>query len=337
MSEASMEIRDGAQITAGRASDEEIVQRADLALSDLSSNGGLLNVEQNNTFIRNLIDQPTLLRQVRTIPMNSPSVEINKIGFGKRILRAATQTPQANRALPDEAIEGVFDPNAEKDARFKPQTSKITLSTSETIAEIRIPYEVLEDNIERGSLQTTILALIGERAALDLEELVIQGDTSVSGTDPYLGMQDGVLKLVTSNVYDAAGGSISASVFNSVVKALPTKYRRNRALMRLYVPMDVEQDYRLQLSNRGTGLGDAVLTGNAPVPVFGIPMNGAALMPATNIVFTNPQNIIFGIQRNIRLESERMISERLIKIVLTARIAIQIEEEEAAVKVINLG
>lgn len=302
----------------------EAVQRAMLALSDLQSDGGMLNPEQNDTFIRLLIDQPTMINQIRSVPMNGPTMELNKIGFGSRILRAARQaTTGDGRALTE----------AE---RAKPTTSKVELETKEVIAEIRLPYEVLEDNIERGDLENTILALIAERAALDLEELIIAGDTATVGDD-YLALMDGVLKLATDNVVDGAGGAVSASLFNDMLKALPTRYRRNRGSMAFFVAPDVEQDYRLALSSRGTALGDDLLTGNRAVPVFGVPMRGAALMPATNMLFTDPQNIIFGIQRAIRIESERLISEREVKIVLTARVAIQIEETLAMTKLINLG
>jgi HK97 family phage major capsid protein len=301
----------------------DIIQRAMLALADLQNDGGMLNPEQNNTFIRMLIDQPTMLRQVRSVPMAGPTMELNKIGFGSRILRAARQaTAGDGRAL----LEA---------ERAKPTTGKVELATKEVIAEIRLPYEVLEDNIERGDLENTILALIAERAALDLEELILQGDTA-SG-DAYLALMDGVLKLADANIVDAANASISAALFNSMVKALPTPYRRNRAAMAFFVPMDVEQDYRLALSNRGTALGDDLLTGNRPVPVFGTPMRPAALMPEANLLFTDPQNVIFGIQRNVRVESERLISEREVKIVLTARIAVEIEEKAAMTKLINLG
>lgn len=295
-------------------------QKADMALADLSggTDGGLLNPEQNDTFIRNLIDQPTLLRLIRTVPMNSPSMEINKIGFGSRILRA-----------------GVEATALEANDRSKPTTGKVTLNSKEVIAEIRIPYQVLEDNIERGDLENTLLALIAERAALDLEELIIAGDTD--SNDDYIALTDGVLELATSHVVDAAGATVSADIFNSVLKALPTKYRRNKAAMRLISSMDVEQDYRLASSSRGTSLGDAILQGTAALPVFGVPLVGAALMPNANMLFTNPQNIVFGIQRAIRIESERLISERVVKIVLTARVALNIEEEDALVKVINLG
>ena len=51
----------------------ELSRKADFALTELTSNGGVLNPDQNDTFIRLLIDQPTLLRSVRTVPMNTPN------------------------------------------------------------------------------------------------------------------------------------------------------------------------------------------------------------------------------------------------------------------------
>lgn len=299
----------------------ELSRKADIALADLASNGGLLNPEQNETFIRNLIDQPTMLRAVRTVPMNAPEQKINKIGFGSRILKAANQT-QGSRAL------------AAAD-RSAPTSGQVTMTTKEVIAEVRIPYEVLEDNIERGDMANTVLALIAERAALDLEELIVLGDTA--SADPYLGLMDGVLKKSTSNVVNATGQAQYVNVFNSMKKALPTRFRRNLRAMRFFTSMNFESDYRVQVALRGTSLGDNILTGNDPLPVLGVPMVGAALMPNANALLTDPQNIIFGIQRNVRIEQDRDIRTREVIIVLTARVALAIEEELAVVKATNLG
>ena len=310
----------------------ELSKKADLALADLTSNGGLLTPEQNDTFIRKLIDQPTMLRAVRSVPMNAPEMKINKIGFGSRILH-----PAPGGASPYAADDGSNDRYLAAAKRAAPTTSQVPLTTKEVIAEVRIPYEVLEDNIERGNMADTVLALIAERAALDLEELLIRGDTALAVSDPFLGLMNGVLKRVTSNVVDAANANISAGVFNNLKKALPTRYRRNLAAMRFFSSMDRESDYRLVVSNRGTDLGDSILTSNAPLPVLGVPLQSAALMPNANLLFTDPQNIIFGVQRNVRVEQDRDIRSREVIIVVTARVGITIEEEEAMAKVVNLA
>lgn len=309
---------------------ENILQKVDLALGQLEQNGGLLDAEQNDQFIKDLIEQPTIIRECRTVPMNAPERKINKIGIGQRMLRAARQ----QTALQSGGTLGRALSEAERTA---PTTSQITIQTSEVIAELRIPYEVLEDNIERGRLQNTILQLIATRAATDLEELVINGDKSLAGTDDYLAQQDGVLKLIMSNTMDASPfNDMEPDIFNNTVKSLPKRFRRNKSTMRLYLPMDIEQDYRNQQAKRGTNLGDVTLTGDAPLKVFGVPMKGVALLPDTSGIYTTPQNMIFGIQRNIRIETDKDISAREIIIVLTARVAVGVEEEKAAVKILNL-
>jgi len=305
-------------------------QRADLALAGLTSNGGILSAEQNDRFIRLLIDQPTMIGLVRAVPMNAPEMKLNKIGFGSRILKVAPQG-----TVPYQADDGTNDRYLLAADRSAVTTSHINLTTKEIMAEVRIPYEVLEDNIERGDLQNTILTLIAERAALDLEELLIKGDTA-SG-DNYLALMNGILKRITSNVVDAASGTIALGTFNNLKKAIPTRYRRNMGAMRFFSSMDRESDYRVTVASRGTDLGDALMTSNVPLPVLGVPLVSAALMPNANIVLSDPKNVIFGVQRNIRIEQDRDIRSREIIIVLTCRVGITIEEETAMAKVINLG
>jgi len=303
------------------ASNKELITKVDLALSDLAADGGLLNAEQSNTFFRTMIEQPTIIGQVRTVQMNSPSQKIDKIGFGSRILRAANQT-SGSRSL------------AATD-RVKPDLGQVELNTSEVIAEIRLPYETLEDNIERGNMTNTILALIAERATLDLEELAILGDTA--DADPYLALQNGYLKRMSSNVVNATGLGVTSQVFNNAIKAMPKRYRRNKNLMRFFVEMDLEQDYRQSVTSRDTGLGDAILTGNQALPVHGVPMVGNALLPNQTGIFSDPKNLLFGVQRQVRIESDKDISAREYIFVLTSRVALAIEEEPATVKIENIG
>lgn len=304
------------------ASNQEIVKKADIALSDLAT-AGRLSVDQTDRFIRTLIDQPTLLNSVRTVAMGTPEMKINKIGFGSRILRPAVSAT----AL------------ASGD-RVKPDLGSVTLNTKEVIAEVRIPYDVIEDNIERGNIAVgaetgaggfhqTIVDMIAERAALDLEELAIRGDTT-SG-DAYLALQNGYLKLATANVVNVAG-AFSKEAVKAALKATPDKYLRNRAAMQHFLSIDNETEMRDVYANRATALGDSQIQGNLPLYVFGSQIKGVPLMPSTGGLFTNPLNLIFGIQRNIQIEYDKDITSRVFIIVLTARVALEIEEVNAVTK-----
>jgi len=306
------------------------VQRADLALADLTANGGVLDPEHQNTFFQNIIDEPTLINQVRQQPMNAPEMKIPKIGFGSRVLRPAPNTGSGGAQ-----DDGSNTRHLDAVDRAVPDFGQVNLSTTEYIAEIHLHDDLLEDNIERDQMADTIMTLLAERVALDLEELLIAGDTASS--DAYLATLDGVLKMVNTNVVDATGSPISINVFNDLKKAMPTRYRRNLSTLRYLNSMDVESDYRVQVASRGTDLGDATLLGNAPLPVLGVPLQGVALMPEANGLMIDPKNVIFGLQRNVRIERERDIRARSWVIVLTMRIGFAIEEVDAAVKLTNLG
>jgi len=297
-----------------------ILEKADLAVSSLVSNGGYLNSMQANTFIRMMIDQPTILNLVRVVPMNAPTMEINKIGFATRIL---TNAPSSGTALA-----------AAK--RSAPTTAKVSMATKEVIAEVHLPYDVLEDNIERGVLEDTIMTLIAERASLDLEELIILGDT-LSG-DAYLALANGVLAQSTSHVVDfsATAPRITKAVFKAGVKAMPNKYMRNRAAMRFFVSPDAETEYADSLANRETTLGDGKILNWTPNYAYGVPVEAAALMPDHSAIFTWPKNIIFGVQRQIMIETDRDIRARVLIVVLTMRLDIKFEEEDSVVKIIGL-
>ena len=296
-------------------STRDIVAKADLAVANLISSGGYLNPEQANKFIQWVIDQPTVINMARTVTMSAPKRKIEKIGFGSRILRAA---PASGTAL------------AASD-RSRPDLGTIELETKEIIAEVWIPYDVLEDNIERGGLEDTIMQLIANRAALDLEELILLGNTG-SG-DAYLALMDGVLELTPyANIVNRpAATDITKELFKYAIQKMPTRFLRNRALMKYFVSHHVEMEYRDSIANRATTLGDEKVSAFTPMFAYGVPVQPAALMPDNKIWLSYPDNIVFGIQRDINIEADRDIRRRVLVVVLTMRCALALEEPNAAV------
>lgn len=309
---------------------ENIIQKADMTLQDLIDNGGYLSTAQSNRFIEDLIDQPTILNQARVIVMSTPKQEINRIGFGKRIMRAA---PEDGETLP-------------ADKRAKPDTKRITLSTEEIIAEVELPYKVIEDNITKGNINAggdrptgqftdMILRLIAERASTDLEELALLGDKDSS--DEYLALVDGWMKLTKSHIVDHENAEISKTMFKNGVKTLPSRYHRNLSQMRHFVSTAQNVEYSDKLSSRETALGDAKIQTLENNWGSGVPVRGVPLMPETQGLLANPKNLIIGIQREMSLEYEKNIRARKFVIVLTARVAVEIEDEQANVKYINIA
>lgn len=296
-----------------------IIEKADLAVSNLISDGGYLNPEQANKFIDIVIDQPTIIKQVRVVRMGAPKRKIEKIGFGSRILRAAP-------ASGTELTSGL---------RSRPDLGLIELETKEIIAEVWLPYDVLEDNIEKAGLENTIMAKIAERASLDLEELIILGDTS--SVDEYLALTDGIIELTpTSNVVDGSGiTDVTKTLFKTAIQYMPTKYLRNIGLMNYYTSHHVETEYRDSLASRATDLGDEKVTGRTPCYAYGIKLDPCALMPNNKLALTYANNIVWGIQRDIMIETDRDIRKRVLIIVLTMRCDVKLEQPDACVVVEN--
>lgn len=312
---------------------QELARRADLVLADLSANGGLLDAEQANTFIDLMMEQPTMLRQVRQVRMSAPERKINKIGFASRIMKAAPQG-----TTPYQADDGTNNRYLLAADRSKPTTQQVNLQTKEVLAEVRLPYEVLEDNIEGQSFESHVMRLIAERAAIDFEEYALYGDTA-SG-DAFLALQDGYLKRMTSHVVNNASAGVSPAMFQAGMLAMPQKYLRNVAQMKHFVSIANTIKYRGKVAERATGYGDSMLTQSAPIFAHGVPVEAAPMIAAQGTgnvgIFTNPQNLIFGIQRQLQVETDKDIRSREIIIVLTARVALQIEEEDATVKYTNI-
>lgn len=315
-------------------SNQELARRADIALADLTSNGGTMSPEQTETFIDLVYDQPTILKQVRQVRMNAPEVKLNRIGFDTRILRAANQgTP------PFAADDGTNDRYVLAADRAKPTTSQIALNSSEIIAEVRIPYELLEDNIEGQSFESHVMRLIAERAAIDLEEFALHADTA-SG-DAYLALQNGYLKRMTSHVVNNASAGVSPNMFKNGLLAMPQRYLRNLPQMKHFVSMANTIKYRDLVSQRATGYGDSMLTTAAPIYAHGVGVEGAPMLAAQaggeNLGFlTMPKNLIFGLRRTVSVETDKDIRSREIIIVLTLRAGLQIETEDATVKFTNV-
>lgn len=306
----------------------DFLQKADLALSELTSGGGVLQEAQAKKFMRIPIEESVLLKEITVEPMKAPSQLIEKTNFASRVMRAATDGQALSAA-----------------DRSKPFLGKVQLDAKEMKGEVRLSYSTVEDNIEQGTFVDTVMQMLGERVSLDLEELVIKGDTASS--DTYLALFNGMLKAATSNVVDAGVINISrASHLKAAIKLLPEAALRMKKSMRFYTSTDVETDYRDALADRATMAGDRYVLDDAPVMYGGVPLVGVPLFPnnlnagggsnESNVVLTDPKNAHAGIWRQVRLEWEKDIKAGLYVIVVTMRVGFVYEHEPFVVKCIKV-
>lgn len=138
-----------------------------------------------------------------------------------------------------------------------------------------------------------------------------------------------------------------------MLKEMPAKYKATVGLANMvFMNSDlVTQDYFMALSARSTAIGDGIFTGNTPTKVGGVPLIDVPLMPTdlgdptatpdtdgvvgagahTDVLLTPKNNLIIGIQRDIKIESKREAADEATYIFYSLRMDVAIENVDACV------
>ncbi len=304
---------------------QELINKADLAVSDLVSNGKL-QPAQAQAFLRILIDEAVLMKQATVVPMKSHKQQIDKLRFSSRILRAGTEAQALSLA-----------------DRAKPSLGEVELDAKLFKAEVRLSNETLEDSIERGGLRQTIMQLMAERISTDMDDVIINSDTA--STTPELAQFMGVLKQITTNTYDHLDTVTNRALFKSMLKTMPTAFLRNKKALRFLTSVDSLIDYKDALIESPTApFGAKFIEDDSPAAYSGVPVMDVPLFPenigtsthCTSPILLDPKNIYVGIWRDIMIETEKLVREGVLCIVATLRFDCKLAEETACVKANNV-
>ena len=251
-----------------------IVSKAAIETASLTS--GLLNPEQAKRFIGQTFEATTLGSLVRHEMRTAKTGEIDKIGIGSRLLRKKT--------------EGVDD-----GYRAGVKTSQIEYATTA----VRLPWEITEEtlreNIEGQSLEARITNLMTTLLGIDLNDLYLNGDESISSSDPdydFLKINTGWVKQITTggHVVDATGQTdMSLDLFYSLMRAVPNKYNNGR--LRWIMSPHRKQQWELFLLNKIIGQGGAVPDKLYDSPA-GIPAVEESKLNDNTILLADPQNLV---------------------------------------------
>lgn len=315
------------------------------------STGGLLKPAQADRFIDYMFDQTVLGGQVRTFRMSQNEQEVDRIAVGERIVRKATE------AVDDHVNVGVA-------------FAKVSLKTEKFRLDWELSTESLEDNLEGEELEDHIARLMSAQAANDLEDLAINGDTSLTGagTDAHLmsGLDGWAKRLEAGgNVVDAAGAVLDRSIFNRALRAMPRQYMQRRRSLKWFLPSALIQDYLFSLqqvqagfvnpeSFAAAGLTQAVRTegpaGYMMGNIFGVNAQEVPLMPEYDVDTTtggdqlggdmwlvDPQNLLWGVKREITVWREYKPKKDTIEWTIFTRVGTSVENAAAAVVVKNIA
>ena len=311
-----------------------------------NGNGGLLNPEQSARFLDYMFDATVIGKVARTVRMKSDTTEIDRIGVGQKLMVLATEGDNtgSNAAV---------------------TFSKISLTTKKLRLDWELSTESLEDNIEGADLEDHIARLMATQAGNDIEDVILNGNTSLSSDNLYKAF-DGVVKKSKTygRVVDAGGAAVSRAVFNSALKALPRKYKQRRTDLRFLAGSNLIQDF-LYANSIGTNqtipqdIASSIIRGDvqplsgpagyvAPY-AFGIPIVEVPLLPETqtgdysgatgshgDIHLTFPNNVVIGIKRDVTVYRFFWPRKDSIEYTLYTRVGVQIEQADAWVVVKNV-
>ena len=302
------------------ATQEEILAKADEVTTSVVGNasGGLLNAEQSNRFIDFVVDQSNLMKNSRVVRMRTPTMDIDKVSAGTRLMAKATEAT---------------DTGSNAAVTF----TKVSLSSVKLRLDWELSTESLEDNIEGASLEDHLAQIMARQTANDLDDLLINGNTSSNNT--LLKALNGFTKLALTGgtVVDETGNNVSRSTYDRVLRNMPTKYLQRRNELRFFAGAGVVQDTSFSLQNPNSA---TAATAGAPAPgstygeqafmngsiranggpgatglsPYGIPLIEIPLMPETvagdysptsgshgYVELTFPNNKVIGIHRDITL------------------------------------
>jgi hypothetical protein len=308
--------------------------------------GGLLNPEQSARFLDYMFDATVIGKVARTVRMKSDTTEIDRIGVGEKLMKLATEAD---------------DTGSNAAVTF----SKISLTTKKLRLDWELSTESLEDNIEGPDLEDHIARMMATQAGNDIEDVILNGNTSLSSDALYKAF-DGVVKKSKANgrVVDAGGAAVSRAVFNSALKALPRKYKQRRTDLRFLAGSNLIQDF-LYANSIGTNqtipqdIASSIIRGDvqplsgpagyvAPY-AFGIPIVEVPLLPETqtgdysgatgshgDIHLTFPNNVVIGVKRDVTVYRFFWPKKDAIEYTMYTRVGVQIEQADAWVVVKNV-
>lgn len=334
---------------------QKVVDTTLIGDSNTAGQGGL-TYAQADRFIDYMWDATVLGSLVRKRRMRAVEEEIDVISVGARLVRGATEAVDTG----ENAV---------------PAFAKLSITAKKYRLDWELSTESLEDNIEGEDLEDHLARLMATQAGNDLEDIAINGDTasSIPGIKVDDGFRKRAV--AGAHIVDHGGDVLNRSAFNKALKAMPRKYMARRAGLRFFTGSNAIQDYifSLQQTESGfvspeslaaAGLNQAVrtqgpagfITGNAfGVPVQEVPLfdeardgdydtdsgTSGVQVPATNIDHTDlwltfPENLIWGIKRDITVHREFKPKKDTIEYTVYVRQGVQIENLDAFVVVKNV-
>lgn len=237
---------------------------------------GLLQPYQAKKFLQQTFDATPLMKAIRHVTRAEKSGEIDKIGIGKRKLRAKVE-------------------NVDDGYRAGVEFGSIHYETKA----VRLPWEITEEtirqNIEGENFEATVTNLMTTQVGVDTEDLLINGDENTKPDAPdydFLKLNDGIKKLITNggHIVDVNGAEdMEMEMFYKAVASIPNRF--NNGKLRWLMSPTRAQQWELFLLNKVINNGGVVPEALYKSPVA-IPSMEVPNLSDDVVILCEPQNII---------------------------------------------
>ncbi|KGK88091.1 capsid protein [Clostridium sp. HMP27] len=146
------------------------------------------------------------------------------------------------------------------------------------------------------NVETTIINLIQGQLAVDLQDLIFNGDISTPDSDPdkdFLRIIDGFVKRMKKSPYktDLLDKEPQLMDFINHVQLLPEKYKNKFDDITWFITRNTHDKLMAQVSQRATGFGDAVLQDGKLTRLAGYPIEIVASLQSKFAALTPIQNL----------------------------------------------
>lgn len=334
---------------------EKVVTTTGVQSGNPVGTGGL-TYAQADKFIDYMWDATVLGSLVRTRRMKAVEEEIDTIAIGTRLTVGATEAVDTGK-------------------NNEPTFGKLSITVKKFRTDWELSSESLEDNIEGEALEEHIARMMATQIGNDLEDYAINGDTAsgVAGLQVIDGWRKRAI--AGAHVVDNAGGTLDRTVFNKALKAMPRKYMQRRPELKFFTGSNAIQDYLFSVqkvdagltqlyARAAAGINQAIRTegpaGYMTDAGFGVPIQEVPLfvetqqgdydtnsglsgvqLPSSNLGHTDvwltfPNNLIWGIKRDITVYREFRPKKDTIEYTVYTRQGVQIENLDAFVVVKNV-
>jgi len=339
---------------------EKVISTSSIG-ADSTNGGGLLSPQQSGQFIDYMWDATTLGSQVRTISMRANELELDRMAIGERLVRVATEAVD----------DGVNAAVAFTKVSLGTVKFRMDWELSSESLEDGLEGDALEDHIAR--LMATQAANDLEDLAINGDTNGHSGDALLKGFDGWrkrLFYGGTVLNAASLTLPDGTGaGKLHRGTFNSALRAMPRKYMGRRGALRFFTATGLLQDYMFReqlmdqhgfpeqtnVNTQDPNANPGPNFGWSPTAPYGIRAQEVPLFPEYNITDTNsasagnqagvgsdvwlvdPNNLIWGVRRQIQVFREFKPKKDTIEYTLYTRVGANVENPAASVVVKNVS